>query len=231
MGKEHEAAPGDAASLKAKEHKVTPEPAGSTVLKEEQAWQQAQQGWHTWSQTLAVLDTQVDRQQWQAVLALIAGCRGKIAVTGVGTSGIAARKIAHMLACIEQPAIWLSAADAAHGDSGFLRPEDLLIMLSRGGNSDELTRLLPTVKAKGTKLVCVTENPDSALARSADQLLLTPRVEEIDPLKMLATTSIMVVLALFDGMIAGLMSESGFGKEQLLAVHPGGNVGKMLRGE
>jgi D-arabinose 5-phosphate isomerase GutQ len=61
--------------------------------------------------------------------------------------------------------------------------------------------------------------------------LLTPRVEEIDPLKMLATTSIMVVLALFDGMIAGLMSDSGFGKEQLLAVHPGGNVGKVLRGD
>lgn len=230
MGKEHEVTPGNAGSLKAKEHEVTSENAAST-MRQEEAWQQAQQGWHTWSQTLAVLDTQVDRQQWQAVLALIAGCRGKIAVTGVGTSGIAARKIAHMLACIEQPAIWLSAADAAHGDSGFLRPEDLLIMLSRGGNSDELTRLLPTVKAKGTKLICVTENPDSALARSADQLLLTPRVEEIDPLKMLATTSIMVVLALFDGMIAGLMSESGFGKEQLLAVHPGGNVGKTLRGE
>lgn len=231
QAKEHEITPDNAGSLQAKEHEIMPDKPGSLTRQQEDAWQQAQQGWQVWSQTLAVLDKQVDRQQWQAVLALIAGCRGKIAVTGVGTSGIAARKIAHMLACIEQPAIWLSAADAAHGDSGFLRPEDVLIMLSRGGNSDELTRLLPTVKAKGTTLVCVTENPDSALARSADQLLLTPRVEEIDPLKMLATTSIMVVLALFDGMIAGLMSDSGFGKEQLLAVHPGGNVGKVLRGD
>ena len=231
MGKEHEAMSEDNEGPKAKENEVMPDDAGGTMPQDEEAWQQAQRGWQTWSQTLAALDTRVDRQQWQAVLALIAGCRGKIAVTGVGTSGIAARKIAHMLACIEQPAIWLSAADAAHGDSGFLRPDDVLIMLSRGGNSDELTRLLPTVKAKGTKLVCVTENPDSALAKSADQLLLTPGVEEIDPLQMLATTSIVVVLALFDGMIAGLMSDSGFGKEQLLAVHPGGNVGKILRGD
>ncbi|WP_034944431.1 KpsF/GutQ family sugar-phosphate isomerase [Erwinia oleae] len=195
------------------------------------AWQQAQAGWQTWSRTLARLEEDIDRQQWLAVLNLLADCPGKIAVTGIGTSGIAARKIAHMLACIEQPAIWLSAADAAHGDIGFLRADDVLIMLSRGGNSDELTRLLPTVKAKGTRVIAVTENPDSLLARAADCLLLTPRVEEIDPLKMLATTSVVVVLALFDGMIAGLMAKSGFGREQLLAVHPAGNVGKVLRGE
>lgn len=198
-------------------------------MEENLAWQQAQSGWQTWSRTLAVLAQQVDRAQWLAVLNALARCTGKIAVTGVGTSGIAARKIAHMLACIEQPAIWLSAADAAHGDSGFLRQEDVLIMLSRGGNSDELTRLLPGVKAKGTLLIVVTENPDSALAQAADCLLITPPVEEIDPLQMLATTSIMVVLALFDGMIAGLMAQSGFNKARLLAVHPGGNVGKLLR--
>lgn len=197
----------------------------------EQSWQQATAGWDTYRQALAALETQLDRQQWLAVLAALAACHGKIAVTGIGTSGIAARKIAHMLACVEHPAIWLSAADAAHGDIGFLRHDDVLIMLSRGGNSDELTRLLPTVKAKGCTLISVTENPQSAIAQAADLLLLMPQSQEIDPLNMLATTSIISVLAVFDAMIAVLMSQSGYSKETLLTVHPGGNVGKVLREE
>lgn len=197
----------------------------------EQSWQQATAGWDTYRQALAALETQLDRQQWLAVLAALAACRGKIAVTGIGTSGIAARKIAHMLACVEHPAIWLSAADAAHGDIGFLRQDDVLIMLSRGGNSDELTRLLPTIKAKGCTLISVTENPQSAIAQAADRLLLMPQSQEIDPLNMLATTSIISVLAVFDAMISVLMSQSGFSKETLLSVHPGGNVGKVLREE
>lgn len=197
----------------------------------EQSWHQATAGWDTYRQALAALETQLDRQQWQAVLDALTACRGKIAVTGIGTSGIAARKIAHMLACVEHPAIWLSAADAAHGDIGFLRHDDVLIMLSRGGNSDELTRLLPTVKTKGCRLISVTENPHSAIAQAADLLLLMPQSQEIDPLNMLATTSIISVLAVFDAMIAVLMSQSGYSKETLLTVHPGGNVGKVLREE
>ncbi|MEN5014770.1 SIS domain-containing protein [Erwinia sp. Eh17-17] len=197
----------------------------------EQSWQQASAGWDTYRQALAALETQLDRQQWLGVLNALATCRGKIAVTGIGTSGIAARKIAHMLACIEHPAIWLSAADAAHGDIGFLRDGDVLIMLSRGGNSDELTRLLPTVKARGCTLVSVTENAESAIAGAADLPLLMPKSQEIDPLNMLATTSIISVLAVFDAMVAVLMTRSGYSKETLLAVHPGGNVGKVLREE
>lgn len=197
----------------------------------EQSWQQASAGWDTYRQALAALETQLDRQQWLGVLNALATCRGKIAVTGIGTSGIAARKIAHMLACIEHPAIWLSAADAAHGDIGFLRNGDVLIMLSRGGNSDELTRLLPTVKARGCTLVSVTENAESAIAGAADLPLLMPKSQEIDPLNMLATTSIISVLAVFDAMVAVLMTRSGYSKETLLAVHPGGNVGKVLREE
>ena len=92
----------------------------------QQSWQQACAGWQSYRQALSALEQQLDRQQWQAVLDALAHCRGKIAVTGIGTSGIAARKIAHMLACVEHPAIWLSAADAAHGDIGFLRADDVL---------------------------------------------------------------------------------------------------------
>ncbi|VXD04863.1 KpsF/GutQ family sugar-phosphate isomerase [Serratia oryzae] len=195
----------------------------------QQEWQRATQAWATYSRELAQLEQRIDAQTWQRLLTLLAECRGKIVVTGVGTSGIAARKVAHMLACVEQPAIYLNATDAAHGDLGFLRADDLVILISRGGNSDELTRLLPTLHSKGVGIISVTENPDSAIARAAQLVVRTGVENEIDPLNMLATTSIVLVLALFDAACACLMARSGFSKATLLAVHPGGDVGKSLR--
>lgn len=195
------------------------------------AWDQATGAWHTYSQALTGLEQHLSEKQWENLLAELRGCTGKIVVTGVGTSGIAARKIAHMLACVERPAIYLSATDAAHGDLGFLRPGDLMIMLSRGGNSDELTRLLPGLAARNVPLISVTENPASAIAKAARLVISTGVQREVDPLNMLATTSIILVLAIFDAACACLMSESGYSKETLLAVHPGGDVGVTLRNE
>ncbi len=187
------------------------------------------QGWQTYSQELLALQHHLDADIWQQLLTLVTGCKGKIAVTGVGTSGIAARKIAHMLACVEQPAVYLSATDAAHGDLGFMRSNDLMILISRGGNSEELTRLLPTLKAKGVAIISVTENLDSAIARAATLVLKTHIQREIDPLNMLATTSIVLVLAVFDALCGNIMLRNGFDRQRLLKVHPGGNVGKTLR--
>ncbi|WP_145590174.1 KpsF/GutQ family sugar-phosphate isomerase [Yersinia aleksiciae] len=192
-------------------------------------WQTASEAWMTYSRELAALKENVDQQVWLQVLDALAECRGKIAVTGVGTSGIAARKVAHMLACVEQPAIYLNATDAAHGDLGFLGAQDIIILISRGGNSDELTRLLPTLQRKQVKIISVTENEQSAIAQVSALVLKTHVKQEIDPLNMLATTSIVLVLALFDAICACLMARSGFTKETLLAVHPGGDVGIELR--
>ncbi|ATF91448.1 Arabinose 5-phosphate isomerase KdsD [Cedecea neteri] len=192
------------------------------------SWQQAVNAWQTCSRELAALEQHLSEPQWLALLAELRNCKGKIVVTGVGTSGIAARKIAHMLACVEHPAIYLNATDAAHGDLGFLREDDLMIMLSRGGNSDELTRLLPGLAARKVPLVSVTENPDSAIAKAARLVISTGVKQEMDPLNMLATTSIILALAIFDAACACLMSESGYSKETLLAVHPGGDVGLTL---
>ena len=187
------------------------------------------QGWQTYSQELLALQHHLDADIWQQLLTLVTGCTGKIAVTGVGTSGIAARKIAHMLACVEQPAVYLSATDAAHGDLGFMRSNDLMILISRGGNSEELTRLLPTLKAKGVAIISVTENLDSAIARAATLVVKTHIRREIDPLNMLATTSVVLVLAVFDALCGNIMLRNGFDQQSLLEVHPGGNVGKTLR--
>ncbi|NIG75949.1 SIS domain-containing protein [Cedecea neteri] len=192
------------------------------------SWQQAVNAWETCSRELAALEQHLSEPQWLALLAELRNCKGKIVVTGVGTSGIAARKIAHMLACVEHPAIYLSATDAAHGDLGFLRADDLMIMLSRGGNSDELTRLLPGLASRNVPLISVTENPDSAIAQAARLVISTGVKQEMDPLNMLATTSIILALAIFDAACACLMSESGYSKETLLAVHPGGDVGLTL---
>ncbi|MFC0227488.1 SIS domain-containing protein [Serratia aquatilis] len=195
----------------------------------QQDWQRASAAWQVYSRELAQLEQRLDAATWQRLLTLLAECKGKIAVTGVGTSGIAARKVAHMLACVEQPAIFLNATDAAHGDLGFLRADDLIILISRGGNSDELTRLLPTLQSKGVGIISVTENPDSAIARAAHLVIRTGIQNEIDPLNMLATTSIVLVLAIFDAACTCLMERSGYSKERLLSVHPGGDVGKSLR--
>ncbi|MCL6746252.1 SIS domain-containing protein [Kosakonia sp. R1.Fl] len=193
------------------------------------SWRQACGAWQIYSEEMAALSHHLNDALWNALMAELRGCRGKIAVTGVGTSGIAARKIAHMLACVERPAIYLNATDAAHGDLGFLDTNDLVIMLSRGGNSDELTRLLPGLAQKGVPLISVTENPDSAIAQAARLVISTGVQREIDPLNMLATTSIVLTLAIFDAACACLMSESGYSRETLLSVHPGGDVGLTLR--
>ncbi|CUU25983.1 phosphosugar isomerase (plasmid) [Duffyella gerundensis] len=187
------------------------------------------QGWQTYSQELLALQRNLDADTWQQLLTLVTRCKGKIAVTGVGTSGIAARKIAHMLACVEQPAVYLSATDAAHGDLGFMRSNDLMILISRGGNSEELTRLLPTLKTKGVTIISVTENLDSPIASAATLVVKTHIQREIDPFNMLATTSIVLVLAVFDALCGNIMLRNGFNQERLLKVHPGGNVGKILR--
>ena len=193
------------------------------------SWSPATGVWQLYSEALAGLGQHLTEQTWQSLMTELRDCTGKIVVTGVGTSGIAARKVAHMLACVERPAIYLNATDAAHGDLGFLRADDRVIMLSRGGNSDELTRLLPGLAARNVPIISVTENPNSAIA-SASRLVISTGVQrEADPLDMLATTSIILVLAIFDAACACLMSESGYSKETLLAVHPGGDVGLTLR--
>ena len=192
------------------------------------SWSQATGVWQLYSEALAGLGQHLTEQTWQSLMTELRNCTGKIVVTGVGTSGIAARKVAHMLACVERPAIYLNATDAAHGDLGFLRADDVVIMLSRGGNSDELTRLLPGLAARNVPVISVTENADSAIAKASRLVISTGVQREADPLDMLATTSIILVLAIFDAACACLMSESGYSKETLLAVHPGGDVGLTL---
>ncbi|EAC3422195.1 SIS domain-containing protein [Listeria monocytogenes] len=158
----------------------------------------------------------------------IAGCTGKIVVAGCGTSGVAAKKLVHSFNCIERPAVFLTPSDAVHGTLGVLQKEDILILISKGGNTGELLNLIPACKTKGSTLIGVTENPDSVIAKEADIFFSVSVSKEPDPFNMLATASTMAVIASFDAVIVCLMTYMNYTKEQFSVIHPGGAVGNKL---
>lgn len=158
-------------------------------------------------------------------------CRGKIILSGCGTSAMAARKIAHSLSCIEIPALFLSPADAVHGALGVLQQEDILILISKGGNTKELVNLIPACKIKKTLLIGVSENPESVIARQADIYLKVKVEREPCRFNMLATASTLAVIATFDAICLALMQMTNYSREQFAVIHPGGAVGERLLGK
>ncbi|GAI57309.1 unnamed protein product, partial [marine sediment metagenome] len=148
---------------------------------------------------------------------------------GAGSSSIQARKIAHNFSCIEVPSFFLSTEVTVHGGLGVLQKNDLVIALSRGGKSREILEILPAIKEKGAKLISVTENEKSELAKAGDILLKIKIDREADPLNMLATSSTAVILAVFDAIIILMMYQENYKKEQFAVIHPGGAVGERLK--
>ncbi len=191
-------------------------------------WERATRTWAVGAAELARLEKTIDREAFQRLVGLLGDCRGRIAVVGVGTSGAAARKIAHSLSCIERPAFFLSPADAVHGGMGVVQPGDVAILISKGGGTREIVGLIPSLRAKKVSLVGVTENEGSELARAVD-LVVRVRIErEADEFNMLATTSTMAVVAVFDAACIALMAYTGYTREQFAIIHPSGAVGERL---
>ena len=154
----------------------------------------------------------------------------RVFVAGCGTSGAAARRIAHTLSCIEIPGIFLSPADAPHGAMGMIQPGDVVVLITKGGNTPEILNYVPCCKDKAATIVGVTHNADSKLAAAADILLLMDTGEEPCPWGMMPCASTLGVIAAFDAIILAAMRVSGFTKEQFLRIHPGGATGETLRG-
>ena len=161
-----------------------------------------------------------------AVEALVKAPR--IAATGCGHSGIAARHFAHLLCCVERPARFLSPAEAPHGALGFLQKGDVLVWASRGGKTDELTKILEIAKGKGVTIIGVTEAPASPLATLSDIILQIKVTKECDRYNCQGTTSFAVTNAVFDALQTAVMEESGFVNEEFAVIHPNGAVGKRL---
>lgn len=177
------------------------------------------------------LSEELDGQQVLDTAKALMNCRGKVILSGCGTSAMAAKKIAHSLNCIEIPALFLTPSDAVHGGLGVLQEEDILILISKGGGTEELVRLIPACRAKKALLIGVSENPASAIAQNAD-IYLRVRVEQ-EPCRfnMLATASTLAVISMFDSICIALMQMTGYTREQFAVIHPAGAVGERLLNE
>ena len=161
-------------------------------------------------------------------LSLILNCRGRVIVSGIGKSGHIARKIASTLASTGTPAYFVHPAEASHGDLGMITSDDVLIALSNSGESDELLNILPSIKRQGAKLIAMTGNPQSSLARDADAHLDAAVAQEACPLNLAPTASTTAALALGDALAVALLDARGFGAEDFARSHPGGSLGRQL---
>lgn len=183
------------------------------------------------SRSIGLLTRDLDMSMVVRVANALKDCTGRIVLSACGTSAMAAKKIAHSLCCIERPAIFLTPSDAVHGGLGVLQKDDVYILISKGGNTVELTQLIPACKTKGALLIGVSENPDSAIAREADIFLKVKVEKEPCRFNMLATASTLVVIATFDAICIALMQMTHYTRDQFAVIHPAGAVGDRLLGK
>ena len=157
------------------------------------------------SEIIAELEKTVSEEQIEKVMNAFLNCKGKVILTGCGTSGTAAQKIEHTLSCVDCPALFLSPANALHGGMGVVQKDDILVLLSKGGHTEELN-----------------------MAKESDLVLKIKVEKEPDEYNVLATGSILATLAVFDAIAIAISRMKGFSQKGFLKIHPGGDVGKRL---
>lgn len=153
---------------------------------------------------------------------------GRLVLTGIGKSALVAQKIVATLNSTGTPALFMHAADAIHGDLGMIQSDDLVLCLSKSGETPEIRVLVPLLKSRGNRLIAMTANRQSTLAKSADFLLFTPVEQEADPHNLAPTTSTTAQIALGDALATALLALRGFSPEDFAKFHPGGALGKQL---
>jgi arabinose-5-phosphate isomerase len=172
----------------------------------------------------------VDRldERFDRAVQLLRECRGRVILTGMGKSGIICRKIAATLNSTGTPALFLHPAEALHGDLGIVRSDDVVIALSYSGETDEILRLLETIRRLGAHLIAITGAPGSTLGQAADVALDSGVTEEACPMNLVPTASTTAALAIGDALAMTLLVEKGFGLQDFASLHPGGKLGKRL---
>jgi len=165
---------------------------------------------------------------FERAIDILFACRGRVIVTGMGKSGIICRKIAATLSSTGTSAFFLHPAEAIHGDLGAIREDDVVMALSHSGETEELIRLLESIRRIGSKLIAMTGSPKSTLGRAADVTLDCSIAEEACPMNLVPTASTTASLALGDALAMTLLVRKGFREEQFAAFHPGGKLGKKL---
>ena len=187
-------------------------------------------GREVFDQALGALAAVRDRlgESFARSVDLLAACRGRVVVTGIGKSGHIARKIASTLSSTGTPAAFLHSAEATHGDLGFVRGEDICIIVSKSGESEELRYWVPFLRERGCPLLALTAKLDSYLARESDLVLDAAVEQEACPYNLAPTTSSTAALVMGDALAIALLKRRGFGPQDFLRFHPSGVLGRRL---
>jgi len=176
---------------------------------------------------LSVMADRVD-DSFERAIDLILRSPGRVIVSGMGKSGLVGQKIASTMASTGTPAFFLHPAEGIHGDLGMIMTGDVVIAISNSGETEEILRILPSIKRLGAPLVAMSGNPASNLARSSDVFLDVSVSEEACPLGLAPTASTTAVLAMGDALAVALLVKRGFKAEDFAIFHPGGALGKKL---
>lgn len=167
-------------------------------------------------------------QQFEEVVHTIARCNGKVVISGIGKSALIAQKIVATFNSTGTPAAFLHAADAIHGDLGLVQPGDIILLISKSGESQEIKVLIPLLKNFGNPVIAMTGNTGSYLATNADYILNTTVAQEACPNNLAPTTSTTAQLVMGDALAVCLIESKGFTSDDFAKFHPGGMLGKRL---
>jgi arabinose-5-phosphate isomerase len=180
------------------------------------------------SEAIAQSATRLNQDQVERVIRLLIECKGKVVILGVGKSGIIAQKIAATMTSTGTAALHLHPSDALHGGIGIVNSDDVVIVLSNSGETDEIVEMLPYLKHREVPIIAVVGNLNSTVARRADAVLDASVDQEACPLNLAPTTSTTVTLAIGDALAMTLMQVKGLTTDDFAINHPGGRLGKRL---
>jgi arabinose-5-phosphate isomerase len=166
--------------------------------------------------------------QFERAVRLLLESRGKVIVCGIGKSGIIARKIAATLSSTGTPAVYLHPVEAAHGDMGMITKDDIFLAVSKSGGNEEISKLIPYLRTMKVKMIAITANSDSPLARESDVTLDTGVGKEACPMDVVPTTSTTAALVLGDALAVAVFGSRDFGREDFAKLHPSGVLGRRL---
>jgi probable phosphosugar isomerase HI_1678 len=179
------------------------------------------------SQALAQLSQRLD-DEFSKVVDLILACEGRLVIGGIGKSGLIGKKMVATFASTGTPSFFLHPTEAFHGDLGMLKPIDIVMLISYSGETDDVNKLIPSLKNFGNKIIALTSNKNSTLARHADYVLDITVEREVCPNNLAPTTSALVTLALGDALAVSLITARHFQPADFAKFHPGGSLGRRL---
>ena len=188
----------------------------------------------TAKETLALYTHEIDRlkqrlsDEFNQAVELMLHCEGRVVVAGIGKSGLVGKKMVATFASTGTPSFFLHPTEAFHGDLGMLKPIDVVILISNSGETDDVNKLIPSLKNFGNKIIAITGNPHSTLGKYADVVLNIHVEREACPNNLAPTTSTLVTMALGDALAIALINARDFRAEDFARFHPGGSLGRKL---